>query len=369
MQDKGVINIAISNVNKLSAECEFPGAEQYAYYVYKDEEVIAKYQYSDKNKMTYWLSESGNYSVKVFTLDAEGNKISRQSEKVSFETEKAFGIEPYIEKKKYWWNRTAEISRVLWEERAIVGRMAAFDYKLENKDTYLGRLWAFITPLIQIGTYWLVFGLGLRNGRDVDGYPYLAWMLIGLIPWFFISSCMVKGANAIYAKAGLIAKIKFPIATAPVSKVLQELYEFVIMLIIMFAILFCLGIRPDWCWLNLVYYIVYSIVFLVSLALITSVLTMVARDFYKLLNSIIRLLFYITPILWVMDSMPAIYQTIMQYNPIFYIVRGFRESILYGVSFFCQMNRVLLMWGINLLLYVTGCVLQSRFRNKFIDLI
>lgn len=369
MQDKGAINITISDVNKLSVECEFPGAEQFAYYVYRDDEIIAKYQYTDKNKMTYWLSDSGNYSVKVFALDAEENKISKYSEKVCFETEKAFGIEQYIEKKKYWWNRTAEISRVLWKERAIVGRMAAFDYKLENKDTYLGRLWAFITPLIQIGTYWFVFGLGLRNGRAVDGYPYLAWMLIGLIPWFFISSCMVKGANAIYAKAGLIAKIKFPIATAPVSKVLQELYEFMIMLIIMFMILFCLGIRPSWYWLNLVYYIVYGIAFLVSLAMITSVLTMVARDFYKLLNSIIRLLFYITPILWVMDNMPDIYQIVMQYNPIFYMVKGFRESILYELPFYHQVDMVILMWGINLLIYVTGCVLQSRFRNKFIDLI
>lgn len=180
---------------------------------------------------------------------------------------------------------------------------------------------------------------------------------------------MIKGANSIYAKSGIAAKMKFPIATAPVSKVLQEMYEFVIMLIIMFVILLFVGIRPSWYWLNLVYYFLYCIAFLVSLAMVTSVLTMVARDFYKLLNSMIRLLFYVTPILWVMDSMPEIYQVIMQYNPIYYVVKGFRESILYGLPFYHQMDMVALMWVINILLYVIGCVLQSKFRNKFVDLI
>lgn len=367
--DKSVITITISDVNKLVTECQCENVEQYAYYVYRDDEIIARYQYSTKNKMTYWLSQSGLYSVKVFFIDAEGNKTSMQSEQIEFKAEDVFGLEKYEEKKKHCWDDVFEVTGELWNNRAIIGRMAAFDYKLENKDTYLGKLWALITPLIQIGTYWLVFGLGLRNGKDVDGYPYLAWMLIGLIPWFFISATIVKGANSIYAKSGIVSKMKFPIATAPISKVLQELYEFVVMLFIMFIILFFKGVRPSWYWLNLIYYFVYSIVFLASLSMVTSVLTMVARDFYKLLNSLIRLLFYITPILWVMDNMPYMYQKVMQYNPIFYIVRGFRESILYRNSFWTEWDMVIVMWAINILLYILGCVLQSKFRNKFVDLI
>lgn len=364
------INIKISEVNKMSIECQREDNVQYAYYIYKDGENVAKFRYSSKNTATYWLSESGEYSVKVFVIDETGSKISQMSDAVVFDAEKAFGINADKKTKKiYFWERIIEIVTEIFTNRAIILRMAAFDYKLENKDTYLGKIWALFTPLIQIGTYWLVFGIGLRSGRDVDGYPYLAWMLIGLIPWFFIKDCIVNGANAIYSKIGLIEKMKFPVSTIPISKILQELYSFFVMLIIMVVILLCLGLRPDLYWLNLTYYIIYSIVFLTSISLITSVITMVARDFYKLLNSLIRLLFYVTPILWVMDNMPQIYQTIMEYNPIYYVVKGFRESILYDLMFYHEMRMVVIMWGVNIVLFAAGCVLQSKFKNKFIDLI
>ncbi|MBO5068761.1 MAG: ABC transporter permease [Roseburia sp.] len=367
-KDAMEIRISIGDVNKLSLECHAKGVAQYAYYIYKDNAVIAKFQYSDQNTLAYWLSESGEYWVKVFAMDEKENKISRMSEHIYFSAEEVFGSCQVEAKKKHLWERVAEISGEICSNWNIVVRMSSFDYKLENKDTYLGKLWALITPLIQIGTYWLVFGLGLRQGKDVDGYPYLAWMLIGLIPWFFISSWMLKAANSIYSKTGIISKMKFPISTIPVSKVLQELYEFVVMLLIMLVILLCLGLRPNWYWLNLIYYFVYCMCFLIGLGLITSVLTMVARDFYKLMNSLIRLLFYVTPILWVMDKMPDIYQQIMQFNPIFYVVNGFRESILYHLPFYHQMDMVLIMWGINVVLFFAGCALQSKFKNKFIDL-
>ena len=52
-----------------------------------------------------------------------------------------------------------------------IGALAVFEYKLGTKDLFLGRLWKLLSPLIQIGVYWLVFGIGLRSGTPVDGFP------------------------------------------------------------------------------------------------------------------------------------------------------------------------------------------------------
>lgn len=251
----------------------------------------------------------------------------------------------------------------------IMVRVALFDYKLRNKDSYLGRLWEILTPLMQIGTYWFVFGIGLRHGRDVDGYPYLLWMLSGIIPWFCISSAITKGAGSIFAKAAVITKLKYPIATVPIGAVMTEMFGFVFTLAILETVFLCYGYLPDWGYLNLIYYVLYMFLFLASLALVTSVFTMAARDFQKLLASLIRLLFYLTPILWDMSDMPNIYQRIVQISPVYYVVKGFRESMLYHMPFYAHWKEMFAAWAILVFLFLTGCYLQEKFRNKFRDLI
>lgn len=131
----------------------------------------------------------------------------------------------------------------------------------------------------------------------------------------------------------------------------------------------CYGYLPDFGYLNLIYYVLYMFLFLASLALVTSVFTMVARDFQKLLSSLIRLLFYLTPILWDMSDMPSIYQRMVQVSPVYYIVKGFRESMLYHVPFYVHWKEMIIEWVVLVVLFLAGCYLQERFRNRFRDLI
>lgn len=248
-------------------------------------------------------------------------------------------------------------------------RVALYDYKLQNRDSYLGRAWDLLTPLIQVGTYWLVFGIGLRQGRDIDGYPYLLWMLSGIVPWFCISSAITKGGNSIFAKSATITKLRYPIATVPIGAMVTEFFGFIFTLIILEVIYLFYGYLPNWGYLNLIYYIIYMLAFLASLALITSVFTMVARDFQKLLSNIIRLLFYLTPILWDMEAMPSIYKIIISLSPIYYVVRGFRESLLYNIPFYAHQKDIVINWSIVILFFFFGCYQQEKFRNRFRDLI
>lgn len=368
--DKGLLSATIQIIsgNKLIVDVYHPEAVEYGFYLYKDETIIEMISFSERNRLSYWLSESGQYSVKAYARNDKDERISQWTDRLDFDVEEVFVIDERIRKKKSVWQQIKEVIQDIIANRTILFQMAKYDYKLENKDTYLGKMWAIITPLLQIATYWFVFGIGLRNGADVDGIPFLAWLLAGLIPWFFISGCITRGANSIYSKAGLVSKMQFSIATIPISKIVQEMYEFFVMIIIMLVGLFFMKIYPNIYWLNLIYYFLYAVTFMISLALITSVFTMVARDFSKLLASLVRLLFYLTPILWVMESMPIIYQKIMNYNPIYYVVRGFRESILYRQSFYVEWELALIMWSVNIVLFFFGCMLQAKFKNKFIDL-
>ena len=207
--------------------------------------------------------------------------------------------------------------------------LAKFEYELGTRDMFMGKLWKLVSPLIQIGVYWLVFGIGIRQGNPIDGYPYVVWLICGITPWFFLNKGIMQGANSIYRKATLLTKTNAPTAIVPISNVFANLFDFIWTIGLMFIIFFANGCKMSLTMVNLLYYIIYMMCFLISLSLITSVLVMIARDFGKIIEMILRLLFFLSPIMWRPgNSMPEVFLEFDRMNPIGYIIRGFRSSML-----------------------------------------
>ena len=99
--------------------------------------------------------------------------------------------------------------------------ISKYELLSDIRDSRLGIFWNFANPLIQILTYYFVFGL-VMNRKDVDGIPFIQWMLAGMVVWFFINPCITQGANAIFSKTGVITKMKFPVSVLPATVVLKE---------------------------------------------------------------------------------------------------------------------------------------------------
>ena len=88
-------------------------------------------------------------------------------------------------------------------------KMVAYNIITLNRETYLGILWSILSPAIQIGVYYMVFGLGIKHGNPVDGHPFFIWMITGLIPWFYIIQSITGGAMSLSSNSGMITRIKF----------------------------------------------------------------------------------------------------------------------------------------------------------------
>ena len=242
-----------------------------------------------------------------------------------------------------------------------------YDRISENRDSKLGALWNILSPLLQIGTYWFVFGMGLRGGNPINGIPYLHWMLAGIIPWFFLSDCLRNTTNAILSKTGVLEKINFPTSILITTTVLNAFITHVIMLLIMCTLFTLQGFSVSIINTKLLYYIFCGFFFSVSFGLVFSVLTMLLRDVKKLVNSSMRMLFYVTPVLWTTEKLPKTIQWLMKLNPLQYIVEGYRSS-LFPQLVSPEPAVSIAFWIITLVLFVLGCTLMYKNRLKFIDL-
>ena len=249
-----------------------------------------------------------------------------------------------------------------------IGALAVFQYKLSNKEMFLGRLWKLIMPFVQIGVYWLVFGVGLRNGSPVDGVPYVVWLVCGITPWFIINSSITKGANAIYSKATVLSRSNILPHLLPLSAVWSQFLNYSWTLLLMLIIFFANGCTLTITALGVFYYLFCALALLSAVSLITSVLVMLARDFQNVIQMVMRLLFYVSPIFWQGGAqIPGAFQVFDRLNLIAYIIRGFRYSLLFNTWFFEDMPLLAFFWGVVLLLYLIGAGLQMKLGRNILD--
>lgn len=247
--------------------------------------------------------------------------------------------------------------------------IAKYEILSENRDSKLGMIWTILDPLIQILSYWFAFGLGIRGGQPVEGVPYLNWMLGGLIVWFFLSAAIRKGTNSIHSKSSVITKMKFPVSILPTTVILKELFYHLITIALVYIVIIINGTKANINNLFIIYYLFCAVVFSISLTMVTSVLNMFTRDVKKLVNASMRLLMFVTPILWNMNKLPENMQLIMKCNPIYYIVEGYRDSLFYYGGLSNKVGETLVFWIIVSILFIVGSSLMYKFKHKFIDLI
>lgn len=79
------------------------------------------------------------------------------------------------------------------------------DFKKKYVGSYLGILWAFVTPIITIGVFWFVFEVGFKSA-PVDNFPFILWLSCGMIPWFFITDVLNNGTNSVIENDYLVKK-------------------------------------------------------------------------------------------------------------------------------------------------------------------
>lgn len=246
--------------------------------------------------------------------------------------------------------------------------ISKYELLSDMRDSKLGLFWNFANPTIQILTYWFVFGF-VMSRNSVDGISYLPWMLGGMVVWFFISPCITNGCNAIYSKINVITKMKFPVSILPTTVVMKELFNHFCLMIILVFLFSLYGFFPSLQWFELIYYLLSAIIFCIALSMVTSVLNMLARDTKKLISSCMRLLLYMTPILWEITRLPEWLQGIIKLNPIYYIVNGYRDIFFYHNGIFAYTDIMISFWIITIALLFIGSFLIYKFKFKFIDMI
>lgn len=250
-------------------------------------------------------------------------------------------------------------------------KLAVNDFKTKYAGSYLGIVWAFVQPVVTIVVYWFVFSVGLKSS-NVDHYPFVLYLTTGIIPWFFFQEALNGGTNALLEYNYLVKKVVFKISILPIVKIISA--SFVHVFFVAFSLILCCGYGyfPSLYILQLVYYMFCTFCFVLALVYATSSVVIFFRDLTQIISIILQVGVWLTPIMWDINTVMADYPLIIRIfklNPMYYVVTGYRDSMLGQVNVMAHISWGLYFWVVTAVLFGIGAFMFKRLKPHFADVL
>nr|WP_051527299.1 ABC transporter permease [[Eubacterium] cellulosolvens] len=271
--------------------------------------------------------------------------------------------------------KIVEIPLVILRNRSLVLSLGKNDFKTKFAGSMFGTIWAFVQPIVTVLVYWFVFEKALHVGTQSTKagitVPYLLWLLGGLVPWFFFSDALSTGTNVMMEYSYLVKKVVFNISCLPVVKVLSAFFVHLFFIAFTIAIYAFHGYFPTLNMLQCLYYTFGMVVLASGLIYFTSALVVFFRDLSQIVNIVIQVGVWFTPIMWNIDAMniqgPVL--LLLKMNPMYYVVMGYRDSLINHVWFWERPMETIYFWVITLFLFVFGTQIFRRLKIHFADVL
>ena len=261
---------------------------------------------------------------------------------------------------------TVKLIREIYEDRRLLIDLSTKDVQRRFSGTYFGMVWGILQPLMTIIVYWAVFQFGFRSG-DVDGIPFILWFISGIVIWLFISESFSLASNSFLKYNYLIQKVKFNINILPLVKILSSFYIHLFFFVIVLLVCAIFGYYPTVRLLQILYYMAATIALVFALSLLTSSIVVFFRDLNQIINIILLIGMWGTPIAWNMSMFSPKVQMALKLNPFYYLVEGYRDAILGRRWFWERPMLGLYFWIVTIIVLVIGINVYTRLKPHFAD--
>ncbi len=210
--------------------------------------------------------------------------------------------------------------------RQLIWALALKELKIRYKRSVLGFLWALLNPLLLMVVLSVVFSTIMAAN-----IPHFAIFLLSvLLPWTFFSQSLSYAAESIVGNGDLIKKVRVAKLVFPVAAVVSNMINFLLSMIPLVLIVIAMHHPFYWTWLYLPIPLAALTIFTLGATFFFAAANVYYRDVAHILQVLLNILFYVTPIIYSIDFIPAPDRWMLKLNPLQYLLNGFRLSVYYG---------------------------------------
>lgn len=254
------------------------------------------------------------------------------------------------------------IFKELYQYRELLKTNVHKEIRGKYKGSVLGVLWSFLNPLLMVTVYAIVFPY-LLHMKDMDNY--LVFLITGVIPWVFFTAVVTSGCNCVWTNGGIIKKVYFPRAILPISVVCAALINFLISCIIILIFVFFsgIGLTLNILWLPLIA-LIQSILSL-GILFVLSAVNVYVKDVEYLVQFIMNLVFYATPIIYNVSMFPAKFRWILYLNPMAHLIDAYRAIFYYGTM--PNLQSLGIIGAVSVVVLILGFMVFSKLEKGFAE--
>ncbi len=251
----------------------------------------------------------------------------------------------------------------LYQYRELLKTSVKKEIRGKYKASFLGVLWSFINPLLQVLVYAIVFPYMMKDTGD----DYIIYLVTGIIPWTFFQTVINECVISVKKNAGIIKKVYFPREILPLSSAISGLINFLISCIII--VVFCICFRIGFSW-HLVYVLPLAIaegMIALGLGMALGAIDAYIQDLEYIVNFILMMGFYGSPIIYqlsMFSSNNTIYKLITL-NPMTKIIMGYRDAFLYHTA--PPTADIISIFGIAGIVLVLGYMIFKKLEKGFAE--
>jgi ABC-type polysaccharide/polyol phosphate export permease len=222
--------------------------------------------------------------------------------------------------------------RNLYRYRQLIAALTARDLTARYRGSILGFFWSLANPLLLLGIYTLAF---TKFFPSTIVRPYPLFLFTGILPWTFFSAAVLESTSSIAANAALIKKVMFPAEALPLVVVLSHLVHFALaipILLLALAIYVVLGqVTLSATILLVPLLMVVQSVFVAGVAMCISSAAVLLRDLRDIVNNLMTLGFFLTPIIYLIDRIDSrVWRALLRLNPMTPFVVSYQDVIFFG---------------------------------------
>lgn len=269
---------------------------------------------------------------------------------------------------QYMFGSLAGFVRDMVSSRKVILRMAGYELKTRYASTAIGALWAVIQPVLMIVVFWFVATRGLKVSFD-SGTPFILVMFTGFVPWLLFTDAVSGATNSIASYSYLVRKVAFPIHILPVVMVCTSVFVHMVLFLLLLAMLAWYGVYPEMRVFMVLFYLTGMVLFTLGLGWMLAAANVFSRDVGQALGTALNVMFWATPILWPAHHIQGWLKFVLQLNPMYYIVQGYRSALLPATEFLPPWSLALYFWSLTFVVLVLGTAVFRRFEADFADVL
>lgn len=238
----------------------------------------------------------------------------------------------------------------------LVWFRAYADLKSEASRTYIGILWWILDPLLQMGIFYLVFGVGLRGAGRHDNY--VQFLLIGIIIWRWFATSVNFSSGAIMQNRNLVLRLNIDKWVFPATLIAGNTFKFLIAFAVLIGFLLYSGMPLTWHYLQLPLLLAAQLALIAGVAFVLAALVPLFPDLKNVIIHLLQLTFFLSGIFYDVNDMPESFRWIFEINPMVHVIQGYRAIMLDGQS--PEWLPLLVVFALGLVLMWIGAKLMRR---------